>query len=371
MILLSEIQQVADTLAVAASDFQDILERITFTTKDEANFFGRGWSTTMDSITIAAAAVGMLALVSYIGVLLRRRVSKHTQAEILEDIERYLYGNDVYLEVIRLKMEEVNWQKDAYILETVLRRFAFPAEDLQLGKFTLKGKNYSTMHEFLTYLRNYNISAQVTAEHFEKLLPKNIKVNDMVDLQYRSEALIKRISLDEKKSLKKIYRLPVRPLYDVVANTHRGHFNPRDLTLNEEDAKLVERIKVPDTYEKAGLSDHYKKAVADRFHWFYDIQVLPLPKGFQEELWYKREKFVPDYEDPSPKEIRVALRRQRRTVNKAAWLRLRNEKKYEARIAALNADALDIQKSVTLHSAQPCRPLRYLLKRREQKKQLI
>ena len=365
MILLSEIQQVADTLAVAASDFRDILERITFTTKDEANFFGRGWSTTMDSITIAAAAVGMLALFTYLGVLLRRRVSKHTQAEILEDIERYLYGNDVYLEVIRLKMQEVNWAPDAYILETVLRRFAFPAEDLQLGKFTLKGKNYSTMHEFLTYLRNYNISVQVTAEHFEKLAEKRIKINDMIDLQYRSEALIKRISLDEKKSLKKIYRLPVRPLYDVVTNTHRGHFNPRELALSKKEAKLVKDIKVPETYEKAGLSDHYKKAVADRYTWFYDIQVLPLPDGFNDKIWEKRKKYKKDYTEPSPKEIRVALRKQRCAVNKAAWLCLRNAKKYEARIAALEADALHIQESITLHSAQPCRPLRYLLKRRE------
>ena len=330
-------------------------------------FMERGVFTWLDILTGVASLIGTLALFTYLGVLLRRRVSKHTQAEILEDIERYLYGNDVYLEVIRLKMEEVKWQKDAYILETVLRRFAFPAEDLQLGKFTLKGKNYSTMHEFLTYLRNYNISVQVTAEHFEKLLPKNIKVNDMVDLQYRSEALIKRIALDPKKSLKKLYRLPLRPLYDVVANTHRGHFNPRDLTLSEKEAKLVEKVKVPDTYKDAGLSDHYKKAVADRYTWFYDIQVLPLPKGFQEELWYKREKYVKDYTEPSPGEIRLALRKQRCAVNKAAWLRLRNAKKYEARIAALEADALHIQESITLHSAQPCRPLRYLLKRRERK----
>ena len=57
---------------------------------------------------------------------------------------------------------------------------------------------------------------------------------------------------------------------------YRGYFNNIVLELSDEEKKYTERIKIPSQYEAAGLSNHYRKAVYDRAHIFYDIEVFPL-----------------------------------------------------------------------------------------------
>lgn len=289
--MIALLAQLLDSLQM-----RDILQD-THSIREEicASFFDRGfWPIIIDVATLVAALAAIAAITAFFIDLYKRRVSREFQARVLEDIERYLYGNDIFIEVIRLKMEEVGWNPEYHLLENVLRRFSFPDIDLDLGKFSVSAKNYDVLHEFILQLRNYNISAQVTAEHFENKADKLVRINDLIDLQYRSESLFRRIN-KEGTGLKYILHLPLRSVYE-VGMLHHGHFEKDNLTLDGDQlkiAKKIEAIKIPETYKDANLADHYRKAVADRYFWFYDIQLLPLPKGFNSDIYFKRPKYIP------------------------------------------------------------------------------
>lgn len=279
-----------------STQIQNILQD-THSIREEicAPFFDRGfWPIVIDIATLFAAVAAIFAITAFLIDLRKRRISREFQARVLEDIERYLYGNDIFIEVIRLKMEKVGWNPDCTLLANVLRRFSFPDIDLDLGKFSVSAKNYDILHEFILQLRNYNISAQVTAEHFENKCDKLVRINDLIDLQYRSESLFRRIN-EDGKGLKYILDLPMRSVYE-VGMLHHGHFEKDNLKLNKQQKtikKEIESIFIPETYKDAGLTQHYRKAVADRYFWFYDIEILPLPEGFNDKIYHKRPKYRP------------------------------------------------------------------------------
>ena len=305
----------------------DILQNTTqIASKVSRSFFERDFGEWfLDLVSIVAGIVTIIAIVSVVFEYRKMRTSKKMQARILEDIERYLFGNDVFIEVIRLKMTERGWDPDCHPVETVIRRFALPESDLNIGKFSSSAVNYETLHEFITYLRNYNISSQVTAQHFEKPNEKRIRINDLIDLQYRSERLLYRIN-DKDKGLRNKLHLPIKPLYDVVIQTHRGHFNPWDLSLDETERQRVQGIIVPETYIKAGLEAFYKKCVADRYTWFYDIEILPLPKDYNDDMYRKRKPYTPNYQKPGKEKRKLALQLQQKAVNMATGLTKLEEK---------------------------------------------
>ena len=224
-----------------------------------------------DSMTFLASLAALMALVSILIEYRKIRKNKDCQKQVLEEIMRYMYGNDVIIEIIRLKMEEREW-KDCYLYEAVLKRFTFMEIDMSLTNYAVTSKNYNMLHEFQLFLRNYNIMAEVTAEHFnDKDLDKRIKINDLYDLQDRSRRVFNRI-----EKLKELLDIDVDPLPDVITEKYRGYFNNIVLELSDEEKKYTERIKIPSQYEAAGLSNHYRKAVYDRAHIFYDIEVFPL-----------------------------------------------------------------------------------------------
>lgn len=224
-----------------------------------------------DSMTFLASLAALLAVISIVVEYWKIKKNKDCQKQVLEEIMRYMYGNDVIIEIIKLKMEERGW-KDCYLHEAVLRRFSFMDIDMGLTNYAVTSKNYNMLHEFQLFLRNYNIMAEVTAEHFNDVnLDKRIKINDLYDLQDRSRRVFNRID-----KLKELLNIDVSPLYDIIRSTYRGYFDNKAIELSDSDLLLTERIVVPSQYVAQGLEMHYRKAVADRYHIFYDIEVFPL-----------------------------------------------------------------------------------------------
>lgn len=230
-----------------------------------------------DSMAFIASLAALVTIVSIFVEYWKIKKNKNCQAQVLEEIMRYMYGNDVIIEVIRLKMGKRNWDR-CYPNEAILKRFSFIDLDLAITNFAVTSKNYSLLHEFQLFLRNYNIMAETTAEHFKDIhLDKRIKMNDLFDLQHRSDRVFSRI-----EKLKKELKLNIPSLHDQIIKSYRGYFRNDNITLTAEEIELTKEIIIPVRYQDEGLADHYRKAVVDKYNFYYDIEIFPLPDDFAE-----------------------------------------------------------------------------------------
>ncbi len=260
---------VDDTIVVNKLD--EILEHvIQLCANTDGTFWHReGWEVFFDSIGLFASVAALIAIATVVIEYRKLRISQSCQSQVLEEIMRYLYVNDTIIEIIRLKMEERGWS-NCYPHEAIIRRFKFSDKDLSITNFTITATNYHMMHELQLFLRNYNIMADTAAQHFDNPeLDKRIKLHDLADLQDRSYRIYLRIN-DIRDELK----LPVLPMVDIIKKRHRASFDNTNFELTAAENAIVEKINIPPQYEKIAM--HYKKAVADRYMKYYDIEILPL-----------------------------------------------------------------------------------------------
>lgn len=241
----------------------------------DGTFWHQGaWEVMFDSIAFVASLVAMLAVFTIIYEYRKIRHNQYCQVQVIEEIMRYLYVNDIIIEVLRLKMESRGWNGRPH--QAVLRRFNFIDMDLSISNFAVTSKSYHLIHEFQLFLRNYNIMAEVATQHFDNIEEdKRVKVNDLFDLQDRSRRIFARVDV-----LRKHLGLPIRQVEDVIRSNYRGYFDNTKVVLSDEEKKIVERVVVPSQYAERGIDDHYKKAVANRYKIYYDIEILPLPDEF-------------------------------------------------------------------------------------------
>ena len=269
--------QILQSEGVAHLD--EILERTTEISEHTSNSFWHSgpWEVVFDSMTFLASFAAIIAIVSVVIEYWKLKRNKDCQSQVLQEIMRYMYGNDVIIEVIRLKMNKRGW-KDCYPNEAVLRRFSFIDLDLEIANFAVTAKNYNLLHEFQLFLRNYNIMAETTAEHFRNIkLDKRIKMNDLFDLQHRGDRVFSRI-----EKLRKELKLNIPSLHDQIIESYRGYFDNKNITFSEEEKTLIKDVKIPARYKDAELSDHYLKAIVDKYNFYYDIEIFPLTDDFKE-----------------------------------------------------------------------------------------
>ncbi len=268
-------------LLVAENDVIEALNKIVehtqnISSQSEGTFWHRGnWEVFLDSMALIASLLAMLAVVTIIYEYSKIKHNRNCQSQVFGEIMRYLYVNDTIIEILRLKMERRGWN-NCHPHEAIIRRFKFPDKDLEVSEFTVTSKNYDKIREFQLFLRNYNIMAEIVAKHFDcEEVDKRIKIHDLADLQDRSNRIFDRI-----KSLNKEFNLNLPSLEEYIPSHHRAGFTMDNLTLTAAEAEVVSGIAIPPQYRN--IADHYRKAVADRYFKYYDIEIFPLGEEYKD-----------------------------------------------------------------------------------------
>ena len=273
--------------------------------QSEGTFWHRGnWEVLLDSMALIASVLAMLAVVTVIYEYTKIKHNRNCQSQVFGEIIRYLYVNDTIIEILRLKMERRGWYS-CHPHEAIIRRFKFPDKDLEISDFTVTSKNYDQIREFQLFLRNYNIMAEVTANHFDdETLDRRIKINDLADLQDRSRRILLRI-----QKLNKDFNLNIPAIEEYIPLHHRSGFENDDLTLSPVEAEIVKDVIVPPQY--AAIAKHYRKAVADRYFKYYDIEIFPLGDEYKDYGPYSAEAQIVynrnfNIKEPAPNAVQKA-----------------------------------------------------------------
>ena len=265
-----------------------------------------------DSMAFLASAMALGVVFTIMIKYIAHNRHKNCQTQAIGEIIRYLYVNDMIIEVIRLKMERRKWQKGCHPHEAIIRRFRFPEKDLDLIDFSISTKSYFKIREFQLFVRNYNIAVDAVAKHFEdESQDKQVKIRDLADLIDRSRRMHQRI-----QTLIDDFKLDIPSIEQFIINHHKGDFDPNNLELTFAEQEIVKGIAIPPHYK--GIADHYRKAVADKYVKFYDIEILPLEEGCKEYEVYSSEMIerfsARNYASKADKEISspILIKRHRR-----------------------------------------------------------
>lgn len=143
-------------------------------------------------VTILAFLVAMYELISLWNT---RRFYKNCKKLILEDLIRHLIVNIGIIQVIRIKMKEEGISYNThYPEEGVFQRFQFLPNDYDFHKLSTSSILINDIHELELFMRNYNITADITRVHFTNpSLDERIKQQDLDNLIQRALQIIDKL----------------------------------------------------------------------------------------------------------------------------------------------------------------------------------
>lgn len=139
-----------------------------------------------DVITIVSGFVGTLAIVTIWWEFRKNQLSLGCQYSILQDLFRHFYRNKVVLVAMLRDWKEKGYDSVRPSEDILLKTQTLP-EDLNFSRFAVSDECYSRMHEIELNLRNYNIVAEIAADHVKcPEIPIGIKLAEVEQLERRS-----------------------------------------------------------------------------------------------------------------------------------------------------------------------------------------
>ena len=163
----------------------------------------------------------------------KHKITRDTQKKVILDLMRHLMVNSATLESIITNLGTCK------PIEGTLTRFATLENDLELGRFMLRAKSYSDLHNVSLKIRNYNSLAEYADKHMhDPAYPQSKLKEELEALNTRAEDIFKRlIELSES-----IHRKPLTMEHFVKYvlhryNTERGRSSKTSLCCNYFDTE--------------------------------------------------------------------------------------------------------------------------------------
>ncbi len=165
----------------------------------------------------------------------KHKITRDTQKKVILDLMRHLMVNSATLESIITNLGTCK------PIEGTLTRFATLENDLELGRFMLRAKSYSHLHNVSLKIRNYNSIAEYADKHMhDPAYPQSKLKEELEALNTRAEDIFKRlIELSES-----IHRKPLTMEHFVKYvlhryNTERGRSSKTSLCCNYFDTEDI------------------------------------------------------------------------------------------------------------------------------------
>lgn len=118
----------------------------------------------------------------------KHKITRDTQKKVILDLMRHLMVNSATLETI---ITNLGTSKP---IEGTLSRFATLENDLELGRFMLRAKSYSHLHNVSLKIRNYNSLAEYADKHMhDPAYPQPKLKEELESLNARAEDIFDRL----------------------------------------------------------------------------------------------------------------------------------------------------------------------------------
>lgn len=118
----------------------------------------------------------------------KHKITRDTQKKVILDLMRHLMVNSATLETI---ITNLGTSKP---IEGTLSRFATLENDLELGRFMLRAKSYSHLHNVSLKIRNYNSLAEYADRHMHDPAYPQAKLKEELEaLNARAEDIFDRL----------------------------------------------------------------------------------------------------------------------------------------------------------------------------------
>lgn len=118
-----------------------------------------------------------------------KKLSLDAQHNLLRDLIRHLYRNQVITYTIKTKMHDCDYQ--GYPSEEHLVKLKIPMSNIHLDAFYGNDKHYEAMHKLYLNLRNYNNEIDVIVTHMSNMnISKDDLKRDMGTLLFKPGFLI-------------------------------------------------------------------------------------------------------------------------------------------------------------------------------------
>lgn len=154
---------------------------------DNTNAFKDGFSTFFTYSSLAASIVTVFGVAAVFIRISNRSISNRRQKKIILDLLRHIMVNNAILEIILKKRAGKN---GSIPVEGTLERFATLEDDMDLGKFSGRAKNYEKLHNVSLLIRNYNSIVCYADKHMHnKEYPNKLLEKELNDIFKRSKAI--------------------------------------------------------------------------------------------------------------------------------------------------------------------------------------
>ena len=154
---------------------------------DNTDAFKDGFSTFFTYSSLAASIVTVLGVLAVFIEISKRSVSNRRQKKIVLDLLRHMMVNNAILEIICKKRSGRNPRVP---VEGTLERFATLEDDMNLGKFSARAKNYEKLHDLSLLIRNYNSVVCIADKHLhDKDYPNDLMERELNEIFKRSRKI--------------------------------------------------------------------------------------------------------------------------------------------------------------------------------------
>lgn len=151
---------------------------------ENTDSFQDGFSTFFTYSSLIASIVTILGVFAVFVEISKRSVSNRRQKKIVLDLLRHMMVNNAILEIICKKRSGLN---PSIPVEGTLERFATLDDDMNLGKFSARAKNYEKLHNLSLLIRNYNSVVCVADKHLhDKDYPNTLMEKELNEIFKRS-----------------------------------------------------------------------------------------------------------------------------------------------------------------------------------------
>lgn len=227
------------------------------------------WSSSIVSvISVIASIATIIGFITLYWEWKKHQMSKDCQREIILDLIRHMFINNVILEVIRGVCERNKYE--CRPIEGVFARFATLDSDTDLGRLSTSSKHYAKIHSVNSILRNYNIAVNIAEKHFnDPSCHIEIRKDDIREIVTRSRRIAK-----ELLELGQILKLGVTT--ELASNHIRKYYSKYlKLPLNQEEAERIlprNEFKEHDYFDQAmNLTDVMDCIINKRYKDIYFI----------------------------------------------------------------------------------------------------
>lgn len=244
-----EIQK--DTISAIQQNI-DLITKQLAVVIENTDAFKDGFSTFFTYSSLAASIVTVLGISAVFIKISKQSISNRRQKKIILDLLRHLMVNNAILEVICYNLKKT----DSMVpLEGTLERFSTLEDDMNLGKFSTRAKNYEKLHNISLLIRNYNSIVCNADKHLhEKDYPEELLDKELNEIFRRSE----RISGKLLELSKEMHIFPVT--VKGFSNYTRTKYFVEEQSLYIEDkrCRYYDNIDLGDVYDCL-INDHSKK----------------------------------------------------------------------------------------------------------------